>query len=66
MIHNVERIVASDPVEHSGEFGNYATTTLRIFRESGEVTITLFAPTRDRLRVLSEDMATMREVEGRS
>ena len=68
-IHRVERIEISEPVEHTGEHGTgtYAVATLRIHRgEAGPVTVQLFAPTKERLRVLTEDVVTMREVEGRA
>lgn len=66
-IHRVERIEVSDPVEHTGEHGTYAVATLRILRGSDEpVVLQLFAPTRDKLRVFTEDVVTMREVEGRA
>jgi hypothetical protein len=66
-IHRVERIEVSEPVEHTGEHGTYAVATLRIHRgESEPVTLQLFAPSKDRLRVFTEDVATMREVEGRA
>lgn len=66
-IHRVERIEISEPVEHTGEHGTYAVATLRIGRGSDEpVVLQLFAPTKDRLRVLGEDLATLMQVEGRA
>lgn len=66
-IHRVERIEVSDPVEHTGEYGPYAVATLRILRGTDEpVVLQLFAPSKDKLRVFTEDVVTMREVEGRS
>jgi len=66
-IHRVERIEISEPVEHTGEHGTYAVATLRIGRGSDEpVILQLFAPTKDRLRVLGEDLATLMQVEGRA
>ncbi len=66
-IHRVERIEISEPVEHTGDHGTYAVATLRIGRGSDEpVVLQLFAPTKDRLRVLGEDLATLMQVEGRA
>lgn len=66
-IHRVERIEISEPVEHTGEHGTYAVATLRIGRGSDEpVVLQLFAPTKDRLRVLGEDLATLMQVEARA
>lgn len=66
-IHRVERIEISEPVEHTGEHGTYAVATLRIGRGSDEpVVLQLFAPSKERLRVLTEDVVTMHEVEGRA
>ena len=66
-IHHVESIKISDPVEHTGEHGTFAVATLRIGRGADEpVVLQLFAPSKERLRVLTEDVVTMREVEGRA
>ena len=66
-IHRVERIEISEPVEHTGEHGTYAVATLRIGRGSDEPeNLQLFAPTKDRLRELGEDLATLMQVEGRA
>ncbi|MBK8168188.1 MAG: hypothetical protein IPK64_19755 [bacterium] len=66
-IHRVERIEISEPVEHTGDHGTYAVATLRIGRGSDEpVVLQLFAPTKDRLRVLGSDLATLMQVEARA
>lgn len=65
-IHRVERIEISDPVEHTGEYGSYAVAALTIHRGGDTVTLQLFAPSKDKLRVFTEDVVTMREVEGRA
>ena len=66
-LHRVDRIEISEPVEHAGEHGTYAVATLRIGRGADEpVVLQLFAPSKERLRVLTEDVVTMREVEGRA
>lgn len=67
-IHRVERIEISEPVEHTGDLGAYAVATLRIYRGPGadEVTMQLFASTKDRLRVLGSDLATLMQVEARA
>lgn len=65
-IHRVERIEVSDPVERTGEHGTYAVATLTIYRDGEQMTLQLFAPTRDKLRVFTEDVVALREVEGRA
>lgn len=66
-IHHVSEITMGDVIEGKTDSGPYATAALTIRQNDGGVMlIQLFAPTRDRLRVLGSDLATLMQVEGRA